>query len=448
MSEIIEVTIDSPCEETCTPPKKEKGSKKKQGEERRESTPLEKGVYYTAWSIFVVSVCLSYFWPHKEGEQLPFFIGVSIAGVKELTDFLAQHLISAIFPAFFLSAAISTFFPKDMLIKTMGKNSNPLISYPLAAFAGAVLTVCSCGILPIFMSIVQKGAGIGPAITFLYCSPAINLISLVYTWKIFFNRVPPIPEMLWGRIISVIVCGIVIGYLMSIIFKKEDPEETTQDEKEEKKSNRSVAQDMTYFGLLVVIMLTSTDLFSFITGNIVPPSILGIADAARASSIASLAGKLGCLVIEIIALILIVRAWFTPDETRKWLKRTWRQGKEILPMVFLGIFFSGMLGGVKQIIDYLGSVRVNTLQSNFIASFVGSIVYFGSIVGVNVVDLAMRWGMHKGPALSLLLTGCAISLPSIFVLVPLIGKRKSLAYIFLIVICSAFCGLVFGNVYS
>jgi len=285
------------------------------------------------------------------------------------------------------------------------------------------------------MSILQSGAGLGPAITFLFSSPAINLISTIYTWKI-------IPTMLLPRIFSVFFCSIGIGILMNFLFSYEV--ETREEDSAPKKSGRTPAQEWGFFVLLLIIMLTSTDFFSIVTDNIFPSSLFG-ANAEWGGQISKLSGKLLCLFLEVMVLIRILYRWFTWDETRKWLKRTGRQAMEILPMVFLGMFYSGMLGGASFLVDYLGAVEKNTLLSNLIASFIGAILYFGSIVGVNVVDLFIRWGMHKGPALALLLSGPAVSLPSVLALVTIIGKKKALTFLCLVILFTTMCGLIFGN---
>lgn len=438
MPERSNVSLPESCDSIPEPGPKKPGEKKGKREERREKSTAEKTALWLAWIFLLGSVAFSFYWKRPEGqEHVPFLIRGALAGSKELLEFLSQHLISAMIPAFFLAAAISTFFSKETIIRAMGRQANPLISYPIASLAGAILTVCSCGVLPIFMSILRSGAGLGPAITFLYASPAINLISLIYTWKI----LPA--SMLWGRVISVLVSSVAIGGIMFLLFRDSAPEAETEDG-DGKKNTRTVTQEGLFFLLLVLVMLTSTEALSFVTRSLVPASLFGTADPEWAVRMSALAGKLAALLAELIAVVLVLRSWFTWDETRKWLKRTWRQASEIIPMVFLGVFFSGMLGGAPSMVDYLGMVRENTILANILASFVGAIMYFGSIVGVNIVDLFMRWGMHKGPALALLLSGPTVSLPSILALLPIIGRNKTVAFLTLVVLFSAAGGLISG----
>lgn len=425
----------APVTDVLTPPKDE-GKKKKRDENRAPKSPAEKAVLTIAWLGLVASFVWVWLARPAEGQPVSALFGFARAGVNELVTFLSQHLISAMIPAFFVAAAISTFFSRETVIATLGRRTNPFLSYPLAALAGAILTVCSCGILPIFMSIVQSGAGIGPAITFLYSSPAVNLISLIYTWKI-------LPGMMLARVFAVFVSGIAIGILMNRLFPETGPE--SEFEATPKKGPRSALQDWLFFGLLVLVMLTSTDALSWITGRIVPASLFSGSAPDQASSLAGFSSKIVCLIGEIILVIVVLRAWFTWDETRKWLKRTFRQSSEILPMVFLGVFYSGLLGGAPSLVNYLGSLGENTIVANLIASVIGALLYFGSIVGVNVVDLFVRWGMHQGPALALLLAGPTISLPSFLALMPIIGRKKAFAYMILIIVFSAGCGMIYGS---
>lgn len=428
-----------------------KGKKSKEDFNLRpEKSDFEKLVLKVIWAAFFICFAIFLFLTSKDGkpalrqDSIDFMLAAgnwlilsSHSGAKSLIDFLSTHLVSAMVPAFFLASAISTFFSKETIILTIGKKANPLMSYPIAAFAGAILTVCSCGVLPIFMSLLQSGAGIGPAITFLYASPAINLISIIYTWKI-------LPSMLWARIAAVAFSGIFIGVIMQKLFAK-TADEFEHEEPELKKSRRKPWQEGLFFLVLVLVMLTSTDLFQGLTSKAISPEWFANRGPELSVKTAEFAGKMLFLLLEIIGVIIILRAWFTWDETRKWLKRTWRQAKQILPMVVLGIFFSGFLGGTSSIVSNLSLVGDNSIASNLISSLIGAMLYFGSIVGVNVVDLFMRWGMHIGPALALLLAGPSISLPSIMALTPIMGKKRTAAFLFLVVVFSATMGIIFGS---
>lgn len=428
-----------------------KGKKSKDDFDLRpEKTDFEKFVLKVIWAAFFICFAIFLLLTVEDGrpalrkDSIAFAVSAgnwlilsSQSGARSLIEFISAHLVSAMVPAFFLAAAISTFFSKETIILTIGKKANPMVSYPIAAFAGAILTVCSCGVLPIFMSLLQSGAGIGPAITFLYASPAINLISIIYTWKI-------LPSMLWARIFAVAFCGIFIGVIMQKLFAN-IADEFEHEEPAIKKSKRKPWQEGLFFLVLVLVMLTSTDLFQGLTTKVASPEWFASRGPEMAIKTAEFAGKMLFIFIELIAVLVILRRWFTWDETRKWLKRTYRQAKQILPMVILGIFFSGFLGGTSSIVSRLEMVGDNSILSNLISSLIGSMLYFGSIVGVNVVDLFMRWGMHIGPALALLLAGPSISLPSVLALTPIMGKKRTFAFLVLVVLFSATMGIIFGS---
>lgn len=428
-----------------------KGKKSKDDFDLRpEKSDFEKFVLKLIWAAFFICFAIFLILTVEDGKPalrkdsiafatsaLNWLVLSSRSGATSLIDFLSTHLVSAMVPAFFLAAAISTFFSKETIILTIGKKANPLVSYPIAAFAGAILTVCSCGVLPIFMSLLQSGAGLGPAITFLYASPAINLISIIYTWKI-------LPSMLIARILAVAFCGIAIGMIMQKIFAG-TADEFEHEEPEIKPSKRKAWQEGLFFIVLVFVMLTSTDAFSSITGSVISPEHFADRGPELAAKTAQFAGKMLFIGMEILLVLVILWRWFTWNETRKWLKRTYRQAKRIIPMVILGIFFSGFLGGTSSIISRLEMVGDNSIISNLTSSLIGAILYFGSIVGVNVVDLFMRWGMHPGPALALLLAGPSISLPSIMALVPIMGKKRTFAFLFFVAIFSAAMGIIFGS---
>ena len=146
-------------------------------------------------------------------------------------------------------------------------------------------------------------------------------------------------------------------------------------------------------------------------------------------------------------LMLLLWGWFSKDEVILWLKKTWGLFVLIFPKVLFGIFLSGILTTVFPLSKFLalGSFEQNSFQGNFLASILGSLMYFGTIVGVNIVATLTHCGMHHGPALALLLSAPAVSLPSILALFPIIGKKWATVFLGLVIICSALSGWIFGT---
>ncbi len=105
-----------------------------------------------------------------------------------------------------------------MVTRYLGRNTPKFISYPAAAVAGFLLAVCSCTVIPLFAGIYKKGAGLGPAITFLFVAPAVNILAITYTGTVIGI------DLAIARLALSLAFGIGIGLLMAVIFQKEDVE--------------------------------------------------------------------------------------------------------------------------------------------------------------------------------------------------------------------------------
>lgn len=137
-------------------------------------------------------------------------------GAGNLAAYLAAHVLLCLVPAFFIAGAMSALIPKASITRWLGRNTSARVSYPAAVAAGSLLAVCSCTIVPLFAGIYRKGAGLGPAITFLFFAPAGNILALAYTGSILGA------EFAIARVLLCIVFGIGIGLLMARLFWRED----------------------------------------------------------------------------------------------------------------------------------------------------------------------------------------------------------------------------------
>ena len=106
------------------------------------------------------------------------------SGIKALIDYLAAHVITCLVPAFFIAGAVSVFVSQASVLKYFGAQAKKYVAYSVASVSGTVLAVCSCTVLPLFAGIHKRGAGLGPAIAFLYSGPAINILAIVYTARL------------------------------------------------------------------------------------------------------------------------------------------------------------------------------------------------------------------------------------------------------------------------
>lgn len=349
-------------------------------------------------------------------------------GLVEVAKFLGVHLISGMIPAFFIAGAIGVFLDKHRITKYMGAEANPLISYPMAALSGGILTVCSCGVLPIFTTILHQGAGTGPAYTFLVASPAVNLISLSYTFTLLGGR------FTLGRAVLVFFASIAIGLGMKLVFKEDLSQKVQQNLVVVEELDRTDSQLFVFFMLQILIMLSSTGildpLFAFLT------PITG----------SDLLTRILAVFCEILLLAFMSYKCFYLDEIKLWLKKAWSLMLMILPKVIAGIFFAGVIAELFPLTDFMDYFDSNTLTANFSLSFIGSMMYFGTIVGITFVSVFIGYGMHQGPAMALILSAPAVSLPSLLALAPLVGTKKTLVFLSLVVVVSALSGLFYGMI--
>src|SRR3972149_3897524 len=110
-----------------------------------------------------------------------FLSNLLYGGLGNLAAYLAAHVLLCLLPAFYIAGAMTALIPKETVTRFLGRNTPKFVSYPAAAMAGSLLAVCSCTIVPLFAGIYKKGAGLGPAITFLFFAPAANILALIYT---------------------------------------------------------------------------------------------------------------------------------------------------------------------------------------------------------------------------------------------------------------------------
>jgi hypothetical protein len=313
-------------------------------------------------------------------------------------------------PALFIAGAIAAFVSQAAILKYFGPQAKKVLSYSVASISGAVLAVCSCTVLPLFAGIYKKGAGLGPAIAFLYSGPAINVLAIVYSAKLLGYDIGI------ARAIGAILFSVVIGLLMAIIYRKEK----SQTDAEAfallaaDPAGKSIWQQVLFVGTLIGILIFAA------SKNWIVMSIF------------------------IVILVIILWRWFKKGEIVQWLKETLHFTRLIIPWLLLGVFIAGILKFVVPesfIVKYVGS---NNLFSNFLASIFGALMYFATLTEVPIIKAFLELGMNKGPALALLLAGPSLSLPAMFTLTSIMGLKKMLTYVGLVVIMATITGYIFG----
>lgn len=329
-------------------------------------------------------------------------------GISALFEYLSAHVLTCLIPAFFIAGAIAVFVTQGAVLKYFGPKAKKWLSYSVASISGAVLAVCSCTVLPLFGAIYKRGAGIGPATAFLYSGPAINVLAVIYSAQLLGYDIGA------ARAIGAIIFAIVIGIIMATIFRKREtkPDEAVFDalETEGKGDWRQAA----FFAVLVGILVFAA------AGNWIIASLL------------------------LATLGVILWRWFNRGEIGLWMSETWRFVKLIVPWLLVGVFAAGIITVIIPESVVTSWVGENTLVANLVASVLGSFMYFATLTEVPIIKAFMDLGMAKGPALALLLAGPALSLPNMLVIRSIMGTKKTLVYISLVVVFATLTGYIFG----
>jgi len=385
-----------------------------------------------------------------------------------------EHVILCLLPALFIAGAIGVFISQTSVMKYLGPGANKILAYGVASVSGTILAVCSCTVLPLFAGIKRMGAGLGPATAFLYSGPTINVLAIILTARILG------PELGVARAVGAVVFSIVIGLLMHIIFLKEEREKAEAAKMAVvPEVPRPLWQNVLFFASMIAILVFAN------WGR--PGDVAGLWYAvwsAKWTLTAASAVALAFVMIFLLgfawwkvlaaAVLPVVFAVTLPDypqvafvsgviglavitstskgEGGDWFESSWGFAKQILPLLLIGVLVAGLLlgrPGEEGLIPsqwVSAAVGGNSLLSNFLASVAGAFMYFATLTEVPIVQGLIGSGMGQGPALALLLAGPALSLPSMLVLRGIMGTKKTIVFISLVVVMATITGLIFGAV--
>ena len=407
----------------------------------------------------------------------------AVAATLDLTRWYAQeHVILCLLPAFFIAGVISIFVSQGAVLKYFGAQAKKWVAYTVASVSGTILAVCSCTILPLFSSIHKRGAGLGPAVAFLYSGPAINILAIILTARILGF------EMGVARIIGAVVFAVVIGSMMALIYRKEEKQKAAEQMKiVVPPEKRPLWQTSLHFFTLVLILVFANwgrpgeDVSSgpwfwlwankwYITsffGLLLIYSLIYIlkikwwqviiAAVLTALSGILFASPLIAMVVGMTGLSIITLSDKENPDNREWTISSWDFTKQIMPLLALGVLVAGfLLGSTHDDVQMAGIVPNswivslvggNSVFSNFFASIVGAFMYFATLTEVPILQGLIAAGMGKGPALALLLAGPSLSLPNMLVIRGVMGTQKTLVYIALVVVMATISGLIYGGLF-
>jgi len=414
------------------------------------------------------------------------FTGAVIESLALVRWYAREHVLLCLVPAFFIAGAISVFVSQASVMKYLGAGANKVLAYGVASVSGTVLAVCSCTILPLFAGIYRMGAGLGPATAFLYAGPAINVLAIILTARILGF------EMGLARGVGAIIFSVVIGLSMHLIFRREEAAKTAnQVRMPTVPSKRALWQEALYFAAMVAILVFANwarsgdvrAVFLCCPGGLtaykvegtmiehnedllkirdrsgqdheIPADLVrGIHDVEKSPVYEFIFRFRWIIVFALLAAFaLMLRTWFDPGELREWTGASWGYAWQILPLLLIGVLLAGLLLGRPGRHEGLipaswvnAAVGGNSVRANLVAAVAGAFMYFATLTEVPILQGLMGAGMGKGPALALLLAGPALSLPSMLVIRSVLGTKKMIVFIMLVIAMAALSGIIFGAI--
>ncbi|MEM1535517.1 MAG: permease [Candidatus Pacearchaeota archaeon] len=358
------------------------------------------------WIVLVFAIF--YFIPQNSD----WFNNSVLSGIALLGEYAKKHVLTCLLPALFIAGAISVFIKKEKVMKYLGHEAKKYVSYGVASVSGAILAVCSCTILPLFAGIRKRGAGLGPAITFLFAGPAINIAAIFLTMSVLGIKIG------LARIFFAILISILAGLTMQFIFRERVEKEKLIIQETEQSKISNIVLVAFFFMLVGILIVNGLQINALLKYSLMACFTLGV--------------------------VLIVLFKFKNHSTKLWLEETWNFVKILLPLLFIGVFIAGFIMPLlpQALIGRL--VGSNTVLGNIIASVFGAFMYFSTLTEIPIVQALIAKGMASGPALALLLAGPSLSLPSMLAIRKVLGTKKTVVYVLIVIIYSAIAGLIFG----
>jgi uncharacterized membrane protein YraQ (UPF0718 family) len=421
----------------------------------------------------IITIFLVIFWLPLGSSR---FNGAVIESLALTKWYAQEHVLLCLVPALFIAGAISVFISQAAVMKYLGAGAKKVMSYGVASVSGSILAVCSCTVLPLFAGIWKRGAGLGPAIAFLYSGPAINILAIVLTARILG------PELGLARAVGAIMFSVVIGLIMHLLFRKEEQAKAEAAlHMPEPEVERPLWQNAVYFATMAGILIFATwgkpdepvGLWNAVYG--VKWLLTGLFAIGLGVLLVKWFGVKAYKVVLAAAAVLILAFLFpnepliafsagivalavltttTRGQTESWFLATWDFTKQILPLLIGGVLVAGFLlgrPGQEGMIPsswVSGLVGGNSLGANLFSSVVGALMYFATLTEVPILQGLIGAGMGKGPALALLLAGPALSLPNMLVIRSVMGTKKTVAYVSLVVVMATISGLIYGHFYA
>ncbi|MBI2944095.1 MAG: permease [Candidatus Wallbacteria bacterium] len=348
---------------------------------------------------------------------MEFLVSLVGAGLSAVWENLVGKLSGAFIPAFFIAGGVGVFVPKSTVVRFLSPAANRGLAYVVASVAGAVLSVCSCGIIPLFAAFYEQGAGLGPAVTFLFAGPSINLISMFYGFYLLG------PRLGLSVIASVLLTSILLGMTFELAFARGRPAPKPPKEP-----------------LLGAAPRSSLAVFHFFLFQLLMTLPLPVAEIPWSIKVPWVAANFA-------GLMVTLKLHFTRQDVEAWVAKSTFLIYRLLPKILVGLFLLGMLTHAQSTAPqsfgwFRSAVGDSSLRATLLASAVGAVLYLGSIMAVLTVKALMAMGMAGGPALAFVVAAPGVSFSTLFAVAEVIGMRLSLAYYGLVIVFAALAGYV------
>jgi hypothetical protein len=348
-----------------------------------------------------------------------------------LGEYAREHVLLCLVPAFFIAGAIMVFLRRDAVLRYLGPDAPAPVAYGVASVSGAILAVCSCTVLPVFKGIYRKGAGLGPAVAFLYSGPAINILAIILTAKVLGIRLGI------ARAVGAIVFAVIAGLVMHLVFERGSGERDTN---AAMFSSDGRSRDAWKHPLIVGALIAFLVVVNWAPSG---GSVEWWDAVYRVRYVAGAA--------ILVALLVAIARSYSRGEIGEWMRSTRDFAIQIVPLLFAGVLVAGFLLGrpgqeamipERWIAELVGG---NSVRANLVAAVAGALMYFATLTEIPIMQGLLGAGMGSGPALALLLAGPSLSLPSLLVIWGELGWRKTAVYVTTIVVLSTAAGVAFGT---
>ena len=437
----------------------------------------------------IVAVFAVFFWLPVDWGR---FAGAVTESLQLARWYAREHVLLCLVPAFFIAGAIGVFLSQASVMKHLGAGANKVLAYGVASVSGSILAVCSCTVLPLFAGIYRMGAGLGPAAAFLYSGPAINVLAIILTARILGL------ELGIARAVGAVAFSIIIGLAMHWIYRKEELERANgQFAMPDPETSRPLWRTAAMFFMMIAVLVFANwgawpvgwvskwlvvSAFAAALGAVlvlwlritwwkmalaaIPPAVLAL--------VLPTGGLWVSIPFSAAVVGLSVVLGTDKGEGGEWLVASWGFAKQILPLLLAGVLVAGFLLGrpdheglipdryvqmlvgdspdrMLEMTGWGGGGSENIARSvwplwtNFFASVFGAFMYFATLTEVPILQGLIGAGMGKGPALALLLAGPALSLPNMLVIASVLGTRKTITFVTLVVVMATISGLIFGT---